>query len=195
MVLPVEFYSRDTLTVARALLGCTLVSRAGGVETRGIIVETEAYRGRYDPAAHSYRGRTDRVRALFEGKGLAYIYLIYGVHCCLNFSSGPEGEPECVLIRALEPVGGLEAMARRRGTDRALDLCSGPGKLCAAMGIDRGLYGERLYDPGSTLTLEPGISGFEVSTGPRIGIDYAGDAVNWPWRFTISGNKYVSKKR
>lgn len=194
MILTVDFYRRDTLTVARELIGCTLVSRADGAETRGVIVETEAYRGRVDPAAHSYRGRTERVRALYEGKGLAYIYLIYGIHCCLNFSSGPENEPECVLIRALEPVGGVDIMSSRRGTDKPAALCSGPGKLCSAMGITRQLYGARLFDPLSPLTVEAGPGGLSVDASPRIGIDYAADAKNWLWRFTMSGNKYLSKR-
>ncbi len=194
MILPESFYRRDTLTVARELVGCTLISRAGGGETRGVIVETEAYRGPLDPAAHSYRGRTERVRALFEGKGLAYIYLIYGMYWCLNLSCGFDADPDCVLIRALEPVGGLRLMAERRRTAKAANLCSGPGKLCAALGIAKELYGVRVYDPLSPLTVEGGEAGLTVDTSPRIGIDYAGEAKNWPWRFTLAGNPYVSRR-
>ncbi len=192
MILPPEFYRRDTLTVAKELLGSVVVSRAGGAEVRGVIVETEAYCGSIDPAAHSYRGRTDRVRALYDGKGLAYIYLIYGMYWCLNFSAGPEDRPDCVLIRALEPVGGLDEMARRRRAVKPEALCSGPGKLCMALGIDRALYGARLFDPASPLTVEAGYPVPEPLATPRIGIDYAGEARNWPWRFTVPGNRFVS---
>lgn len=193
MILPLEFYERDTLTVAKELLGCTVVSRAGGRETRGVIVETEAYCGGDDPAAHSYRGRSERVRALYEGKGLAYIYLIYGMYWCLNFSSGAGARPDCVLIRALEPVGGLDTMSRRRGGQAHKNLCSGPGKLCMALGIDKTLYGTRLYDPASPLTVEAGKTVSEPELSPRVGVDYAGEAKTWPWRFTVPGNIYVSK--
>lgn len=194
MILPEDFFRRDTLRVARELIGCTLVSRVGGKEVRGMIVETEAYRGPLDPAAHSYRGRTERVRALYEGKGLAYIYLIYGMHWCLNLSCGHEGEPDCVLLRALEPVGGIDVMIGRRKTDRLADLCSGPGKLCAALGVTKELYGVSVFDPDSPLTVEAGAAGLAVESSPRIGIDYAGDAKSWPWRFTLSNNKYVSRR-
>ena len=193
MILPVEFYKRDTLTVARELIGCTLVSSVGGTETRGVIVEAEAYRGPIDPAAHSYKGRTERVRALYEGKGLAYIYLIYGMHWCLNISCGPEDSPDCVLLRALEPTGGVETMSKRRHTERIANLCSGPGKLTAALGVTRELYGTRVYDASSPLFVEAGEGDVPVETSKRVGIDYAGEAKYWPWRFTLSGSKYVSK--
>ncbi len=193
MLLTEDFFRRDTLTVARELIGCTVVSLAGGRETRGRIVETEAYCGPRDPAAHSYRGRTERVRALYEGKGLAYIYFIYGMYWCLNLSCGPEGDPDCVLIRALEPAGGIDAMRGRRGTDKLTNLCSGPGKLTQALGVTKEFYGAKVFDPASPLTVEAGAGGLAVNASPRIGIDYAGDAKNWPWRFTLSGNKYVSK--
>lgn len=194
MILPPEFYAQDTVTVAKELLGCTLVSRAGGMETRGVIVETEAYLGPADPAAHSYKGRTKRVRALYEGKGLAYIYLIYGMYWCLNFSTGPEEAPECVLIRAAQPVSGVDVMSARRKTDRLSNLCSGPGKLCDALGVTGEMYGVRVYDPASPLTVEAGQAGMSVTSSPRIGVDYAGDAKNWPLNFTVTGNKYVSQR-
>lgn len=194
MILPLTFYRRDTLTVARELLGSVLVSRIGGRETRGVIVETEAYCGPIDPASHAYRGRTERVRALYEGKGLAYIYLVYGMHFCLNFSCGPEDSPDCVLIRALEPLDGIDAMRERRKTHKLTDLCSGPGKLCRAFGITRDVYGARLYEAPSPLTVEAGRREPKIDASPRIGIDYAGDARDWPWRFTVSGCKYVSRR-
>ncbi len=194
MILPESFYRRDTLTVARELIGCTLVSRVDGEDVRGRIVEAEAYRGPLDPAAHSYRGRTERVRALYEGKGLAYIYLIYGMYWCLNLSCGHEDEPDCVLLRALEPLEGIGVMARRRRTDKLSNLCSGPGKLCAALGVTKALYGVRVFDPASPLTVEAGEGGYSVDVSPRINIDYAGDAKDWLWRFTLSGNPYISKR-
>ena len=194
MILPESFYRRDTLTVARELIGCTLVSRVDGEDVRGRIVEAEAYCGPLDPAAHSYRGRTERVRALYEGKGLAYIYLIYGMYWCLNLSCGHEDEPDCVLLRALEPLEGIDVMARRRGTDKLSNLCSGPGKLCAALGVTKALYGVRVFDPASPLTVEAGEGGYSVDVSPRINIDYAGDAKDWLWRFTLSGNPYISKR-
>ncbi len=194
MIAPLDFFRRDTLTVARELLGCTLVSRVDGQETRGIIVETEAYCGPSDPASHAYRGRTERVRALYEGKGLAYIYLIYGMYWCLNISCGPETSPDCVLIRALEPMSGIDTMRARRKTAVLKNLCSGPGKLCMALGIDKNAYGAPLYDPSSPLTLETRDRDFPVSASPRIGIDYAGDAKNWLWRFTVNESEYVSKR-
>lgn len=194
MILPESFYRRDTLTVARELIGCTLVSRVDGEDVRGRIVEAEAYRGPLDPAAHSYWGRTERVRALYEGKGLAYIYLIYGMYWCLNLSCGHEDEPDCVLLRALEPLEGTGVMARRRGTDKLSNLCSGPGKLCAALGVTKALYGVRVFDPASPLTVEAGEGGYSVDVSPRINIDYAGDAKDWLWRFTLSRNPYISKR-
>lgn len=194
MILTEDFFRRDTLTVARELIGCTIVSRVDGHETRGMIVEAEAYCGPRDPAAHSYRGRTERVRALFEGKGLAYIYFIYGMHWCLNLSCGPDGDPDCVLIRALEPVGGIDIMGKRRGTEKLTNLCSGPGKLCAALGVTKAVYGARVFDPISPLTVEEGERGLAVETSPRIGIDYAGEAKDWPWRFTLAGSGFLSRR-
>ncbi len=194
MILPEAFYRRDTLTVARELIGCTLISRVDGQEARGQIVEAEAYRGPLDPASHAYRGPTERVRALYEGKGLAYIYLIYGMYWCLNLSCGQESEPDCVLLRALEPLEGFDVMARRRGTDRLAALCSGPGKLCQALGITKAQYGVPVYAPDSPLTVEAGKAGLPVDVSPRINIDYAGDAKEWLWRFTLSGNPYISKR-
>ena len=194
MILPEAFYRRDTLTVARELIGCTLVSRVDGREVRGRIVEAEAYRGPLDPASHAYRGPTERVRALYEGKGLAYIYLIYGMYWCLNLSCGQESEPDCVLLRALEPLEGFDVMARRRGTDRLAALCSGPGKLCQALGITKAQYGVRVFAPDSPLTVEAGKARLPVDVSPRINIDYAGEAKEWLWRFTLSGNPYISKR-
>ena len=147
MIIPREFYERDTLTVAKSLLGQQLVRRTAEGITRGIIVETEAYMGVLDDAAHSYKGKSERVRVQYGPAGCLYIYLIYGMYYCLNITTGPCGVPEVVLIRALEPATGMQLMQKRRGTDRLQNLCSGPGKLCMAMDIGKELYGRRsLYE-------------------------------------------------
>jgi DNA-3-methyladenine glycosylase len=193
MIVPREFYERDTLTVARELLGQIIVRRTDEGESRGIIVETEAYLGEKDDAAHSYKGKSARVRVQYGPAGAAYIYLIYGMYYCLNITAGPLGVPEVVLIRALEPVSGLEFMRKRRMSDKTLQLCSGPGKLCMALDINNSLYGVDLCSDGP-LFLEYGQTPAETEASRRIGIDYALLCRDKPWRFTISGNPYVSVK-
>ncbi|MGM9522156.1 MAG: DNA-3-methyladenine glycosylase [Oscillospiraceae bacterium] len=193
MIVKRNFFEGATLSVAEQLIGCTLISRIGGVETGGIIVETEGYLGALDPAAHSYKGKSPRVRVLYGQKGLAYIYLIYGMYWCLNFSTGPEGIPECVLIRALEPTIGIPAMIKRRGTDKLKNLCSGPGKLCGALGITGDNYGCDLCDDTSPLILLENNEPHRIERSARIGIDYAGDARDNLWRFTLSESPFVSK--
>jgi DNA-3-methyladenine glycosylase len=190
MRIPREFYERDTLTVARELIGQVLVRRSAEGVTKGVIVECEAYLGEIDPAAHSYRGRTNRVRVQYEGKGLAYVYMIYGMHHCMNITTGPSDKPEAILIRALRPIEGIELMTERRGTDRLTNLCSGPGKLAKAMDIDMSLYGADLVT-GEELYLEYGAPA-EVETSKRINVDYAGEAADYLWRFTEKGSEYVS---
>jgi len=189
-----DFFERDTLEVARDLLGKRLVRQTeDGKITAGIIVETEAYCGRFDEACHSYKGKTERTAVMFGPKGHAYIYLIYGMYHCLNLTSGKEGEPECVLIRALEPIEGLHHMHERRGTDKLKNLCSGPGKLAMALDTPKTLSGLDLCT-GETLYLEHRIEVSEVTTSPRINIAYAGEAAHYPWRFTITGSPHVSVK-
>ncbi|MCL2367768.1 MAG: DNA-3-methyladenine glycosylase [Oscillospiraceae bacterium] len=186
------FFAQDTVTVARELLGTRLVRReADGTITAGVIVETEAYCGYADPACHSYKGSTERTRAMFGPKGHAYIYLIYGMYNCFNITSGPPGEPEAVLIRALEPVEGIDLMEVRRGQSKPRALCSGPGKLCMAMDIDRSLYGTDLV-MGDTLYLETGEVPTEIVASRRINIEYAGEARDYLWRFTVAGSGFVS---
>jgi DNA-3-methyladenine glycosylase len=191
MILPRSFYFGDSREVARNLLGQILVRESSEGRTAGVIVETEAYLGKLDDAAHSYKGRTHRVRALFGEKGAAYIYLIYGMYYCLNVSSGPAGEPECVLIRALEPVEGIDLMAHRRGKEKLRDLCSGPGKLCQALQIDKSLYGVDVTQKGP-LHIVSGAAPEKIEATPRIGIDYAIYTKDEPWRFIIAGNPFVS---
>ncbi len=191
MILNENFYRRDAVTVARELIGCRLVRETDMGRMSGIIVETEAYMGRIDDAAHSYKGKTERVKVLFGEKGRAYVYLIYGMYCCLNVSAGPEGEPECVLIRALEPEDGIKLMEQNRRTDKLRNLCSGPGKLCMALGITREQNGADMTASGE-LYIETGRAA-DICASKRIGIDYAEKCRDELWRFTEMDSIYVSK--
>lgn len=193
-----SFYECDAVTLARNLLGCLLVHNAPEGQTSGIIVETEAYRGPMDEAAHTYGGRkTKRTQVMFGPPGYAYIYRIYGMYDCLNVVAAEEGCPEAVLIRALHPHEGLPLMAHRRGLGQLtpgneLKLCSGPGKLTQAMGITRELNGADLQ--GNTLFISANrqYADTEVVATPRINIDYAGEWQNKLWRFLVVGSKHVS---
>lgn len=188
-----EFFARDTLTVARDLLGCQLVRVLNGETLVCRITETEAYIGRCDKACHAYGyKRTARTETLFSRPGTAYVYLIYGMYNCLNFVTEPEGEPAAVLIRGLEAVDGLETMHKLRYPKHAGELTSyqkknflnGPGKLCKALSIDRSLNGLDLT--GDTMyVVRSGPAPTRIHSGPRIGIDYAEEAVDFPWRFWI----------
>jgi len=169
--------------VARQLIGVTVLVDGVG----GRIVETEAYDGE-DPASHSYSGPTDRNFAMFGPPAHAYVYRSYGIHWCLNFVCREEGHGAGVLIRALEPVTGLETMRERRGTRDDWLLCSGPGKLCQALGVTRALNGQAL--DAAPFELAPAPAGIEVVSGPRIGIS---KAVDVPWRFGLAGSRWVSK--
>jgi DNA-3-methyladenine glycosylase len=183
-----EFFERSVHEVARELIGW----RLGVGETAGIIVETEAYEAS-DPACHAYIGRTARNEVLFGPPGHAYVYLSYGIHSLLNFVTEPEGTASAVLIRALEPTEGIELMRRRRGQERVEALCSGPGKLSEALGVDLSLNGADLLAP--PFRLDPAAeewSAAEVVTGPRIGITKAAEL---PWRYCVSGSRYVSRPR
>lgn len=189
--LPREFYLRDTREVARDLLGKELVRVSPEGTVTGIIVETEAYLGIDDRASHAYAGRASRRTAImYEDGGRAYIYLIYGMYWCLNLTTRERGVPEAVLIRALEPVTGIDLMRQRRGTSgkRPADLAGGPGKLCRALAIDGGLYGEDLG--GDTLYVREGIAvpPEQISTSPRVNIDFAGEAASQEWRYVIKVN-------
>lgn len=196
--LPRSFFRRDAVTVARELLGQRLVHSAGDTRTAGLIVETEAYLGVPDRAAHTHGGRrTERVRSMWGDGGHAYVYLIYGMHHCMNVVAGSDGDPVAVLIRALEPVESLDAMRARRPRARAeTDLCSGPGKLCAALGIDRDLDGADLV-AGERLFVERArdatLPDRRIASGPRIGVDYAGEWAHEPLRFWIRDNPHVSR--
>jgi DNA-3-methyladenine glycosylase len=194
--LPGEFYTRsNVLTVARELLGKLLVVPArDGSRVSGIIVEAEAYRGPQDRAAHSYGGRrTKRTETMYSIGGTAYVFFVYGMYNQFNVVTNTEDAPHAVLIRALEPVEGIEVMRKRRGRHSDRNLSNGPGKLCIAMGIDRKLDGADLL--GNRVWLETGrtIPRSRIATGPRIGIDYAEEWVDKPWRFWIKNNPFVSR--
>jgi len=189
--LPVAFYDRETEDVARDLLGAVIECRTPEGIASGRIVETEAYIGEHDPACHAAAGRTGRTRWLYGPPGTAYVYFIYGVHWCFNAVTRLAGEPSAVLVRALEPVGGIELMRRRRPaarTDR--DLTNGPGKLCAALGIDGRQNGLRLDRPPLLIRAGDPVPDPDVVVSPRIGITKAAD---WPLRWYIADNPYVSK--
>ena len=188
-----EFYVRDAVTLAHDLLGKILVHESGEGMTSGIIVETEAYVGPKDKAAHTYSSkRTSRTEIVFGDGGYAYVYLVYGMYHCFNVTANVAGKPECVLVRALQPLDGTALMMSRRNTSRITNLCSGPGKLCAALGITRELYGEDLCG-GRLYILENNYHDMKITASPRIGIDYAEECRDYLWRFCISGNEYVSR--
>lgn len=186
---------RDALSIARELIGCTLVSAGGEGAAAGRIVETEAYLGKADSAAHAFRGRADgRTEVLYRRGGYAYVFLIYGMYSCFNVSTGPEGVPECVLIRALEPLEGVELMRSRRGREGLIDLCSGPGKLCQAMGISRKQYGADLTGDRLFILPRKRDCAPEIAATPRINVEYAGEHKAMPWRFVDKNSRYLSVK-
>jgi DNA-3-methyladenine glycosylase len=185
--LPRSFYDRPAEEVAQLLLGKTLIH--GAVSAR--IVETEAYLGLKDRAAHSWNGVTPRTRVLFGPPGHAYVYLIYGMYECLNIVAEPEDSPGCVLIRAVEPLTGLAKMrARRPAAHRSEDLANGPGKLTLALGITRKLNGADVTRGPLTVHKPEREEPFEIAISPRIGITHCAD---WPLRFFIKGNRFVSR--
>ena len=181
-----QFFDRSVHEVARELIGC----RLGIGPTAGVIVETEAYEAS-DPACHAYVGRTTRNEVLFGPPGHAYVYLSYGIHSLLNFVTEPEGTASAVLIRALEPTEGIDLMRERRGQERVETLCSGPGKLAEALGIDLSLNGADLFRPPFELSEPAGEwAVVDVVTGPRIGITKAAEL---PWRYCVRGSRFVSR--
>ncbi len=188
--LPRGFFAQPTLELARALLGCRLVHETEAGRLIGRIVETEAYL-REDPASHSFRGRTPRNASMFGPPGRAYVYLVYGMHECFNVVSAAEGVGEAVLVRALEPLEGLQLMHARRGTSDVRELCRGPAKLTQALAITRAHDGVDLVR--GALRIEAPERGFEparIAQRPRIGISRAVDA---PLRFLVAGSPWVSR--
>ncbi len=210
-VLPPEFYARPTLDVARDLIGTILESHAAGGVTSGRIVEVEAYLGLADPASHAYRGPTPRAAIMFGPPAVAYVYFSYGMHCCVNVVTEPEGTAGAVLIRALEPLAGIEVMTRRRARGRAragaghagrgsdpsrrpprpAELCGGPGRLCQALGIDLSWNGASLAGPRLYLRPRTGPPP-RVAVTRRVGIRAAADL---PYRFVAEDSPYVSAGR
>lgn len=199
--LPRKFYERDTLEVAKDLLGKYLVHNSNGLNRVGRIVEVEAYKGPEDKAAHSYNcRRTDRNEVMYGPAGHAYVYIIYGMYNCMNVITEGINIPRGVLLRAVEPIEGLDEMAISRFNknydelkrNQIVNLTSGPGKLCMAMGITRADNGDDLC--GDELYLAEGDEiPFTMISSKRINIDYAEEAIHYPWRFYIKGNPYVSK--
>ncbi len=189
-----DFYLRDACSVANDLIGKILVHDSPEGRTSGIIVETEAYRGPEDKAAHSYNGRrTARTEIMFHEGGLSYVYMIYGMYCCFNVTANSEGKPEAVLVRALEPLEGLRLMSERRRTSQVKNLCNGPGKLCCSMGITREHYGTDLC--GNVLYIADDGNNFRVMTSTRINIDYAEECRDFLWRYFAGGSPFVSVKK
>jgi DNA-3-methyladenine glycosylase len=183
MKLKRDFFARSVHEVAPELIGATLLVDGAG----GVIVEVEAY-DHEDPAAHGFRGRTERNASMFGPPGHAYVYRSYGVHWCLNLVCEQEGSASAVLVRALEPVRGLDAMRARRGLDNPRVLAAGPGRLCQALGVTREHDGLPLDRPPFELHAREG--SVDVAAGPRIGITRAADR---PWRYVLAGSRFVSR--
>lgn len=195
MCLARGFFARDTLEVARDLLGRRLVRTLEGKRLSGRIVEAEAYVGEQDEASHASPGLTKRNASMYGPPGHAYVYLIYGMYTCFNVVTGQEGFPAAVLVRALEPVEGLETMRERRGGRPDDQLTSGPGRLCEALAIDLRFDGADLCSPDARLFLEEGepVPDERVATGPRVNVRGDDIAVNVPWRFYVEGSRYLSR--
>lgn len=194
MKLPRDFYLQDTVTVARELLGCTLWRKRGRELLAARLVETEAYLGANDMASHARRGlRSARNESMYLEGGHAYVYFTYGMHWCLNVVTQESDIAEAVLLRAAEPLKGIDSMRTRRPkAKRDIDLTNGPGKLCAALEVDKRLDGEPLDGERLYIT-ERDIETGEIGISPRIGVEGAVEAAHWPLRFFIRGNPYVSR--
>ena len=189
-----SFFRQDTVELARKLLGCLLVHRTPDGVTGGMIVEAEAYVGAIDKACHAYRNRSERTEIMYQDGGYAYVYFIYGMHYCFNVVTGPEGEGNAVLVRALEPIIGLGLMRKRRQTNQLRSLCSGPGRLCQALAITKKEYGMDICAANSPLQLLQyrHIPNADIIATPRINVAYAEEAAVWPWRFSVKESPYVS---
>lgn len=191
------FTDLDVVTLSKRLLGCHLNTLVDGKITSGRIVETEAYRGRDDKACHAFNyKRTKRTETMFMEGGHAYVYLCYGIHNLFNIVVNVEGEPDAILIRALEPIEGVNEMLLRRKINKIKpQLTAGPGVLSKAMGIDKSMNNVDLtaIDSPVWIELKEPIEADNIISGPRIGINYAEECVEWPWRFCIKNNDYLSR--
>jgi DNA-3-methyladenine glycosylase len=197
MILNRDFYERDTLTVTKELLGKFLVHETSEGTTIGKIVETEAYKGPKDKASHAYNNlRTERTEVQFGPKGHAYIYQIYGMYFCFDVTSGRSvGKPEAILVRALEPIDGVEIMIRRRDvtSSRIVNLTNGPSKLCMAIGITKKQNGKDLRIPPLYIKAGVAVEEKQIMQTKRVNVDYAEKWRHMPWRFFIKDNGFVSK--
>lgn len=201
--LPVSFYRRPAEVVARELLGRYLVRELDGERLVLRLVETEAYLGAPDAASHAAGGRrTARNESLYLPGGHAYVYFIYGMHFCLNAVAGRRDEGGAVLLRAGEPVGGEERMRALRGLTgegtrrvRPGEVAGGPGRLCRALAVDRSFDGVPLHRGALRILAGEPVAAAAVAAGPRVGVDYAGEAAGWPLRFAVAGNPHVSRPR
>lgn len=190
-LLPCIFFARDTVKVAPDLLGKYLVRLKDGERMIGRIVEVEAYRGSDDPASHAYRGQTPRNRPMFGNPGHAYVYFTYGNHYCLNITTQKAGTPGAILLRALQPVEGINSMRRFRPNVPDSELTNGPGKLTKALAIDKSLNEQDMTIRGPLFVEDHGKDDFEIWSSTRVGIREGLDRL---WRFYIKGNPYVSKR-
>ena len=187
-----NFFYKPTLLLAQDLLGCYLVHETNDGILSGIITETEAYIGPGDRAAHSFQNRrTKRTEIMFHEPGLIYTYQMH-THTLINIVSGEVDSPEAVLIRALEPIEGIDKMIELRKNQPVSNLTNGPGKLTKALNITMASYGKPIWQPPVYIT--EGIKPAHISSGPRIGIDNTGEAKDYPWRFWITDNQFISKK-
>lgn len=192
-IVPASFYERDTELVARDMLGMVLQCNTPQGTTSGIIVETEAYVGEHDGACHAAAGLTTRTAPLYERGGLAYVYFIYGMYWCFNAVTRPVGQPSAVLVRAVEPLEGVDLMRRRRPrVRRDRDLTNGPGKLCIALGITGAMNRQSLQRGSLVIREHASYPDSAIAVTPRIGIRQAAD---WPLRWIVSGNEFVSGSR
>ncbi|MEK7401337.1 MAG: DNA-3-methyladenine glycosylase [Gemmatimonadota bacterium] len=195
VILLPRFYARETELVARELLGCILECRGRTGVVSGRIVETEAYLGEHDPACHAAAGRTPRTETLYGPPGTFYVYFVYGTHWCCNAVTRPAGLPSAVLIRALEPLSGVDLMwARRARARRDADLTSGPGKVCAALAIDGRHNGLALQRGTVTIRSGTPVPDRDVAVTPRIGINETNAALDWPLRWCVAGSPFLSRR-
>lgn len=193
-----KFFHQKTEMVAKELIGKVLVSKIGKKKLSGVIIETEAYVGPHDLACHASKSKTDRTKVMFEEGGCWYVYMIYGFYYCLNIVTETKEYPSAVLIRALEPIEGIEEMKKNRETENIANLTSGPGKLCQALKIDKKLNCTSAVNLKSSLFIEDRgikITPHNIRKTKRIGVDYAGVWKDKKLRFYIKNNPYISKSK